>query len=358
MKNIINETYLDNITGKMINNKNVFGAVLCVENEESTISCIGAGGNIKKDDTYFIASVTKLYVTAVVLMLRAEKRLSLEDKIYKYFPEKMISGIHILDGVDYTKEITIGHLISNTSGIPDYFFDKNPGTKASATDLLNGKDDYWPLEKTLEITRSIKPKFKPGQKGKTSYSDTNYQLLGAIIEKITRKRIGDVFFEYIFEPLKLTKTYAYNDINDRGPVPMYYNSKPVNLPKYTTSVTAEGGIVATAKDTMIFLKAFFNGYFFPKETLEDLKKWNFMLRPATMYYGIGLEKLWTPRLVSPIKPINEILGFWGQSGAFAFYHADSGLYFTGTANQINGLGHNAVYKAILKIIKRSESWCR
>jgi hypothetical protein len=70
-----------------------------------------------------------------------------------------------------------------------------------------------------------------------------------------------------------------------------------------------------------------------------------------MYYGIGIEKMWTPRLVSLFKPINEILGFWGQSGAYAFYHPDSGLYFTGTVNQINGLGHNMAFKAMLKIIK-------
>lgn len=66
---------------------------------------------------------------------------------------------------------------------------------------------------------------------------------------------------------------------------------------------------------------------------------------------MGLEKLWTPRIISPFRPINEILGYWGQSGAFAFHHPDTGLYFTGTVNQLSGFGHSAAFKAMIKIIK-------
>jgi len=66
---------------------------------------------------------------------------------------------------------------------------------------------------------------------------------------------------------------------------------------------------------------------------------------------LGLEKLWIPRIFSPFKPIKEVLGFWGQTGAFAFYNPETDLYFTGTINQVSGMGHSAAFKAILKIIK-------
>ena len=351
MESKLNETFFRQAAQKMLKNKSVFGAVLCVESGDSSISWLGGVGNIKAEDRYFIASVTKLYVTAVLLMLRAENSLTFTDKIFEYFPEELISGIHVLNGVDYTKEITITHLLSNTSGIPDYFYYDKPRGKA-VTDLVHGNDQPWPLDKAIQRVKTLKPKFKPGQKGKIHYSDTNYQLLGAIIEKVTGKWIGDVFKEYIFQPFNLKDTYAYQDINDTTPVPMYYKSREIRAPKYMASITAEGGIVSTAKEAMVFLKAFFNGCFFPKEALGELKKnWNMIYFPGQFYFGLGIEKLWTPRIFSPLKPIGEVLGFWGQSGAFAFYNPETDLYFTGTINQASGFGHSAAYKAIIKIIK-------
>lgn len=73
--------------------------------------------------------------------------------------------------------------------------------------------------------------------------------------------------------------------------------------------------------------------------------------PGMFYFGVGLEKLWTPRIISPFKPIREVLGFWGQTGSFAFYNPDADLYFCGTTNQINGAGHRAAANAMVKIIK-------
>ncbi|MFA9556665.1 serine hydrolase domain-containing protein [Evansella sp. AB-rgal1] len=348
---MIKDSLFYEVVEKMVKNKHVYGAVLCVEKGDGSLSFVSGGGNIKAGDRYFIASVTKLYITAVMLMLREQKRLNFEDNIYRYFPEKLIHGIHILDGVDYTKEITIAHLLSNTSGIPDYFYYHKKNGEA-ATDLLQGNDEPWPLEKAIESAKGIKPKFKPGQKGKVHYSDTNYQLLGAIIEKITGKWIGDVFKDYIFDPLNLKDTYVYQDINDTKPVPIFFKTNEVHAPNYMASVSAEGGIISTAQEVMVFLKAFFTGFFFPVEVLEELKvNWNMIYFPGQFFYGLGLEKLWTPRFLSPFKPIGEVLGFWGQTGAFAFYNPDTDLYFTGTVNQASGFGHSAAYHAIMKIIK-------
>lgn len=342
----INEPFLQSIVEGMLRNKHVHGAVLSVESGNSSLQWRGAAGDIGVDSQFFIASVTKLYVTAVMLMLRAEGKLSLDDKMHTYFPEELIEGIHVLNGVDYTQDITIRHLLGNASGLPDYFFG------GAADSLLKGDDRAWSLSEVLASVKKLTPKFKPGQKGKVNYSDTNYQLLGSIIEKITGMQMAEVFDAYLFQPLKLQHTYAYADVADKGPTPMYYNDKQVWLPRYMASVTAEGGIVSTAEDVMIFLKAFFNGHFFPVELIDELKvDWRMILFPGQFYFGLGLEKFWTPWLLSPFHPVGEVLGFWGQSGAFAFYNPSTDLYFTGTVNQLNGRGHTAVYKTITKIIK-------
>ncbi len=339
MKKSLNQSRLDDLMSYAITKKNIFGAVLCVEKGDHSLSLISGAGNIQADDFYFIASVTKLYITAVMLKIRFENQLQLEDKISDYLSADTISQIHVLNGVDYSNDITIKQLMSNTSGIPDYF------TSDVVSELISGNDQSWHLEKTLEAVKQKKPKFFPGQKRKAQYSDTNYQLLGKIIEIIKGKDIQTIFKELIFDELQLEKTYVYKDVNDSRPIPLYYKSKPIHLPIYMSSITPEGGIVSTAKETMWFLKAFFNGRLFPKQDLIELKRWNLLFIPGLFYYGIGLSK--QPLSLPTFN--KELIGHWGQSGAFAFYYPNKNLYFTGTVNQFTG--HAVAVRLMGKLIK-------
>jgi CubicO group peptidase (beta-lactamase class C family) len=337
---------------KMAARKKIFRAVLCVETGDGSFSWTGAAGGMQEDSRYFIASVTKLYMTAVLLRLAGEGRIRPEDRIGDYLPASLCEGLHVLKGTDHSGEITVTHLMSNTSGLPDYFFHKQAGGRTAADELMEGRDEPWPLERTIKLVKNLRPRFRPGAKGRAAYSDTNYQLLGRIIETVTGKPVGEVFREYLFEELGLKDTYAYSDPRDDSPVPYHYRDRQVWLPRYMTSVTPEGGIVSTAAEVMVFLKAFFNGRFFPKEKIGELKKWNLLLPPPGMFYfGVGLEKLFTPRILNPFKPIREVLGFWGQTGSFAFHHPETDLYFCGTTNQIDGTGHRAAGSAMIRIIK-------
>jgi len=359
MAKIIDSNVLNYLVNKMVDNKSIFSVAMKVENTDGSISCKAAAGNMQVDSRYFIASVTKLYVTTIIMKLIEENKIALNDKIYKYLSENYSDSLHVIRGVDYSREITIQHLITNTSGIPDYFFHKQENGKTVADELMEGKDEKWPIDRTIELIKKIKPNFKPGEKSfwpwakeKASYSDSNYQLLGSIIEYITGKSIGNVFQDYIFSELNFGNTYVYQDKEDDSPVPFFYGSKQLWLPSYMTSIGPEGGIVSTVDEVMVFLKEFFNGRFFPKEKIEELKRWNFILPPPGLFlYGIGLEKLWIPWIATPFKHPGDILGFWGQIGSFAFYNPKSDLYFCGTTNQINGRGHRAATSTMLKIIK-------
>ena len=347
----INQSFISELTKNMLKNKHVHGAVFCVENHDATVSYLASAGDLQPDSEYFVASVTKLYITALMIILRNENKLSFDDKIHKYFDDGFIDKIHVLDGIDYSNEITIEHLLSNASGLPDYFFYEK--VKSDAADKISfGNDEPWPLEKVVQRVKTLKPKFKPGQKGKVNYSDTNYQLMGAIIEKVTGLLIGDVMDEYLIKPLKLEHTYAYKNEDHQRPVLFYHKDQQVYAPNYIASITAEGGIVSTARDSMVFLKAFFNGFYFSKETIDELKvNWRMIYFPGQFFFGLGIEKLWVPFFLSPFKPIKEILGFWGQTGAFAFYNPETELNFTGTINQVSGLGHGAAFNAVIKTIK-------
>lgn len=329
------DSYMSHVTRK----KGINGAVLCVENGDGSFSSLHCTGYWKEDDQYFIASVTKLFITAILLNLRSKNHLQLEDRMTKYLPDDLMNGIHTLNGVDYSKDITIKHLMSNTSGIPDYF------TSNVFSTLLNGNDHAWPLDKTLAAVKDMKPKFKPGQKGKAQYCDTNYQLLGKIIEVVTGKNLRTVMKERIIEPLHLNNTSVFGDPIDTRVHPLYYKGNKLHVPVYLSSISAEGGIVSTAKEMMIFLKAFFNGNFFPREQIKELEKWNLIFRPGLFFYGIGISR--QPLTLKGIK--KGLIGHWGQSGAFAFYHHETDLFFTGTVNEVTG--HGTAVKLMMKTIK-------
>lgn len=345
----LSKSSIDKQLNKIIDNKHIFSAIFHMENEDRSFIHTAAAGDMQPKSQYFIASVTKFFVTAVILKLREGGKISLDDKIEKYLDDSIMDRLNVYKGVDYSRELLVLHLLSNTSGMPDYFFGKQPNGKSAADALIAGEDTPWHLENTLKYVKNLQPRFKYGSKA--AYSDTNYQLLGRIIENITGKPIGEVFREFIFEPLRLENTYAYKNPVDSKPTAFYAGSKRLWLPVYMSSITVEGGIVSTAEDCTRFMRAFFAGQFFPKDRIEELKKWRMLFSPGVFYFGIGLEKIWVPWFASPFRPMGEILGFWGQTSAFAFYNARTGLYMTGTANQINGKGHQAIGSLIFKAVK-------
>lgn len=324
---------------KLVTKKHIQGAVLRIESGDSSLSLSSQVGNMQEDDYYFIASVTKLYISSILLKLRADGKLQLSDKIKKYLPEDIMEKLHIIDGVNYSNEITIKHLMSNTSGIPDYF------SSQAMQELIQGNDRIRTFDEVIAFAKQKQPRFKPGQKGKAQYCDTNYRLLGRIIEIITGKSIQMVMQEYIFQKLALKHTYVFSDVLDKRPKPLNYKSKEVELPLHLSTNTSEGGIVSNTQDQVTFLKAFFEGRFFPKEDFLELEEWNILFGPGLFFYGVGISR--QPLTLFGIK--KGLIGHWGQSGAFAFYHPETDLYFTGTINSVTGQSHAA--KLIIKLIK-------
>lgn len=143
------------------------------------------------DSPYFIASATKLHTTALVMQLRAEGRLTLDDPVSKHLPPDKLRGIHVFEGADHGNAMTIRHLLAHTSGLADYFEQAQVHATSIMGELASGRDRSWTLEDVLELNRTkLKPKFAPGTPGKAFYSDTNYQLLGAVVEGITGDRFA------------------------------------------------------------------------------------------------------------------------------------------------------------------------
>ncbi|MGB4123166.1 MAG: serine hydrolase domain-containing protein [Bacteroidales bacterium] len=323
------EKSLQALLDKVVDGKKVFGTSFAFKKDTETWQ--GASGNLTTDRPYFIASTTKLFTTAIIMKLRAEGKLSLEDKISKYIDASILSGLHFYKGKDYSQELTIRHLLSHTSGLPDYFQDKGASGKSLENELMAGNDQFWTFEESIDRSKKMSPLFVPGTKGKAKYSDANFQLLGKIIETITDKSYAENCQDRIIQPLSLTKTYLYQDATDEKPKMLYHKSKELKIPKAMTSFGPDGGMVSVSADMLVFIEAFFTGKLFPLSYIDELQEWNRIFPPMRAGVGIHLFKL--PWIFDPTGAIPYFIGHSGLSGALTFYSPKENIYIAGTVNQ-------------------------
>ena len=326
------------------NKKLVHGAIARVDTGDFSWS--GAAGNLSLQTPFFIASTTKLYVTACFFILKNQGTLSLANTIGKYLDDTILHGLHLYRGKDFSRAITVAHLLSQTSGLPDYFMGKEPGRKPLLEDIEAGRDRHWSFDETIEVAKKIGPAFAPGEKTKALYSDTNFQILGKILEAQLNKPLATIFDELIFKPLKLNSTYLYCDPGDTKPASLYFKNDMLKIPRAMSSFQADGGIVSTVDELMIFLKAFFQGTLFKAGDVKQMMKFRRIFFP--LEYGVGISRFKLPRIFSPFKPTPEFIGHSGLSGAFAFYCPGREAWFTGTVNQVHKPGIS--FKLMLQLL--------
>ncbi len=181
-----------------------------------------------------------MYTTTVLLNLESENKIDISDPISKYLSNEIIHGLHILDGIEYSGALTIQNLLAHTSGLPDYFqqvIDK----KGSLLDLISKNTDIsWTFEQAIDWSKKMKPKFIPNKKGSAHYSDTNFQLLGKIIETVTETSLEANYEKYIYTPLQLKNTYLYRDFLDQKPKNIYFKEHELTIPKAMASFGPDG----------------------------------------------------------------------------------------------------------------------
>ena len=308
---------------------------------------------------YFIASTTKLYVTALIMQLRSEGRLDLDSAVMEYVGPSVMSGIHVLRGIDCSERITVSELLSHTSGIADYFEQRRRDGSTQIGEALR-QDFGWTFDDVLRITKEqLSPKFAPSTPGKAFYSDTNFQLLGAVIEAITGGTFEDALQERILGPLGLDDTYPFTrETLDRyeSVAAMLYGERPVAIPQAMASVRADGGIVSTAVDGISLLEAFMTCRLFPAEYLDEMQlNWNPVFPP--LEYGVGLMRFALPRYYTLFKEVPPMIGHSGASGAVLYYVPALDLYVSGTVNQIKkrSLSYNLMTRLVMSC---ADAWRR
>ena len=295
-----------------------FGVVLA--NGESFGLAVGFSNTetktpMKPTDRLLAGSVGKTFAAATALQLVKEGKIGLDDKIEKYLgSEPWFSRL------PNARDITIRQLMNHTSGLVRYEF-KEQFTK----DLTANPEKFW---KPAELVAYLLDEKAPFEAGKGwDYSDTNFIVLGMIIEKVTGKRFYDESNRRLIKPLKLTGTIPQDGPRLDGVVQGYAGANNpfggkdamIEQGKFVINPQFEwtgGGYASTAHDLARWAKMIYEGKAFSADLLPQVLDGV----PAPMLgreskYGLGVIIRKTPVGVA-----------YGHSGFFPGYMTDM-MYF-------------------------------
>jgi D-alanyl-D-alanine carboxypeptidase len=230
--------------------------------------------SMRAADRFRIASLTKAFTSVLVLQLEGEGKLDIDDPVENYLPHVVPNG----------SAITLRELLNHTSGLYDYSDD----AAFSQAVFDNPQRTWTPLE-LAAFAFSHAPYFAPGID--YHYSNTNYVLLGLVVEKIEGKPLAESLQQRIIGPLGLTATSLPTAISlgsdfvhgylslDGSPL---FDLAPLISPSIGWSA---GGIVSNARDVTTFYRALLTGRLLPAVQLVEMETPS----PNAGTYGLGID---------------------------------------------------------------------
>ena len=265
----------------------------------------GGGKALTADSQFRAASITKMLVATVVLQLVGEGLLELGDPVLDHLPRSTPID-------ELLEDVTVRDLLGHTSGLPD------SGRSTELVDaLVDHPDRPWNVDGVLKIVAKSEPEFAAGSG--YDYSNTNYLVLGEVIEGATGRPWHAEIRDRILNPVGMTSSYiagmeepvgrlipGYFDLDNDGVTELV----PAPWPALETSEGAAGALVSTAPDLMKFIDAFAAGELVPPDAVRRMTSPGpFAARHSG--YGLGVELL---------RPDLENRA-WGHGGLVPGYRA-------------------------------------
>jgi D-alanyl-D-alanine carboxypeptidase len=273
--------------GKSFRDGGAPGAIVAVRTPEGTwvstrgVADLSSGKPMRADMHHRIGSVTKPFTTTLLLQAEAEGLLSLDDTIDQY-----------IKGVPNGGEITLRQMADMASGIANY-----TDNKQMWDEVFSDPERVWRPQELARIGIEDSPMFDPGTDW--YYSNTNFILLGLVLEQVTGKPLERLYSKQIIKPLHLKET-SFPDAADssspdphaQGYVLQSRDAEPLNATEWNPSWGwAAGGMISTAKDMLLYGHALGTGQGLlpPKQQAERLDLDSFIVNDTgDAGYGLGL----------------------------------------------------------------------
>ncbi|MGV3615554.1 MAG: serine hydrolase domain-containing protein [Fimbriimonas sp.] len=248
----------------------------------------------QKDDLFEIGSITKQFTAVATMMLVEQGKLSLDDPITK----------HLTDAPKAWEGVTLRHMLYQISGLPEYV--AVPGL---------GLTDEFNRETYMKKMADQPLDFKTGSTW--AYSNTNYALLGYVIEKVSGKSYVEFMTENVLKPVGMTNSRFSNpyDVVPRRAHGYLFNQGQVlrTLPM-SASINSDGTLMCN---------------------VEDMAKWDAALRSGKLLSKASYDKLWAPAKLDTGRVRPYGMGFFLNSPKFPKFighHGNSAGYGAGHAH--------------------------
>jgi D-alanyl-D-alanine carboxypeptidase len=267
-----------------------------------------SGRPISPRDHGRVGSVTKSFTATLVLQLAAEGKIGLEDSVERWLPGVVPNG----------DRITVRQLLDHSSGIADYC--SVPGITL-CDPFAADRARRWTPEELVAIGVGAPPTFPPGQGW--SYTNTDYVLLGMIIERATGHTVAAEYKRRIFTPLGLDQTSFPTSTSMPRPFSRGYDvlaggSLPPDVTAFSPTVAGSAGaIVSTPGDLQTFMRALLRGRLVSRSLLREMK----LPTPGSLDGAFALEGggVGTYGLGLIHYTWSKACGVWGHTGAFPGY---------------------------------------
>lgn len=240
-----------------------------------------------------MGSTIKMFTATVTLMLYDEHTIDLDKKISHYLNDNYIRKIR------NAETATVRQLLQHSSGIYNYI--QNPKFQTAS---MNDLKREWKADDLLPYAYDMDAYFAVGTD--VRYSNTNYILLGILIEQIEGKPLYEVFEERIFRSLGMTKSLfaSKNPVPNnivRGYIDLYSNFKITESSYFSgwDYYTADGGLISNPYDMTLFFRKLMNGEIIRPQLLAEMLDWKTPNeRDADFFpiaHGLGIFKMTTPK---------------------------------------------------------------
>lgn len=251
---------------------------------------VGAKVKANPGTKYKIGSITKMFTASMVFQLMEEKKLSGNDKLSKFFPK-----------MPNADKITINNLLNHSSGIYNYTKDSTFTPKLTSAQLRRDM---------LERLYKYKPDFEPGTKAE--YSNSNYLLLGYIIQDITHKTYKEAVTERILMKAGLRNTYYFSKVNLKKNEAYSYkfeDGKWEKQPEWHESVAGgAGALQSTPEDLTKFITALWNGKIISPKSLTDMTTMEMGFGKGVFNFPFGERKYFGHN--GGIEGFESVLGYY------------------------------------------------